>query len=150
MFQSPVDLLNVVPLLGTEFRKVIPVSGIGSSTCSRVALAGPLFVAVTVKVTISPSIGVGLSTAFVTAMSRPPGIVRETCGEVTVPPPAGVALAVAVLVRLPCASTSDALIMKVAVHWVDDGNCPCGSSVVVGHGITPTLLSVTTGLLTET
>src|SRR5262245_59672724 len=148
MFHTPVAELNVVPASGTAPTREFP-GRIGSLMIRPVAFAGPLFVAVTVKVTMSPSIGVGLSTVFVTAMSRPTGIVRKTSGEVTVRPPA-VALAVAVLVRLPCASTSDALIMKVAVHWVDDGNCPCGSSVVVGHGITPTLLSVTTGLLTET
>ena len=108
MFQSPVVELNVVPVLGMAVTKKFPGT-IGSLMCSPVALAGPLFVAVTVKVTMSPMSGVAWSTVFVTAMSRPTASVRDAGGDVTVPPPGGVALAVAVLVRFPCASTSVAL-----------------------------------------
>ena len=55
-------------MLGTAETKVRP-AGRRSVTCTPVALLGPLFVAVTVKVTLAPKLGVAFETIFVTAMS---------------------------------------------------------------------------------
>ena len=58
----------MVPALGAADTKVRP-AGSESVTCTPVALLGPLLVAVTVKVTLEPKLGVALSTILVTAMS---------------------------------------------------------------------------------
>ena len=57
-----------MPTLGAAETKVRP-AGSRSVTCTPVALLGPLLVAVTVKVTLVPRLGVGLSTILVMAMS---------------------------------------------------------------------------------
>src|SRR4029077_20425470 len=56
------------PVLGVPETKVNP-AGSRSVTCTPVALLGPLLVAVRVKVTLLPKLGVALSTVLVTAMS---------------------------------------------------------------------------------
>jgi len=62
-----------VPALGASATKVNP-AGCRSVTCTPVALLGPLFVAVTVKMTLLFWLGVELSTVFVTAMSAATGV----------------------------------------------------------------------------
>src|ERR1700674_2013471 len=66
-FQTPVTGLYV-PALGVAETNVNP-AGTRSVTTTPVALLGPLFVTVTVNVTLELSGGVGLSTTFATAMS---------------------------------------------------------------------------------
>ena len=60
-------------------------AGSRSVTWTPVALSGPLLVAVTVKATLVPKLGVALSTAFVIAMSALGGIgTQGTVGGVIV------------------------------------------------------------------
>jgi hypothetical protein len=49
-------------------------AGKASATLTFVAGSGPRLVRVTVKVTVSPTLGVGLFTIFVTARSAAPGV----------------------------------------------------------------------------
>ncbi len=57
-----------VPVLGVT-EPIVKPAGRASSMLTFVAWAGPLFVTVTVKVTVSPSSGVPLSTIFVMTRS---------------------------------------------------------------------------------
>src|SRR4029077_9939174 len=65
------------PALGVARTSVSP-AGSRSATSTPVALLGPLFVAVTVNVTLLPRFGVGLSTVFVMAMSAATGVTVAT------------------------------------------------------------------------
>src|ERR1700694_4805975 len=68
MFQTPVPALSVAPTAGVAETKVRP-AGSRSVTWTPFAALGPLFVAVTVKVTFVPRSGVALFTTLVIAMS---------------------------------------------------------------------------------
>ena len=116
------------------------------------ASPGPWFVAVTVKVTTSPSKGVALFTLFVTAMSTPTGMLSDEGFEVTLPPVATCAEAVAVLVRRPVVgSTSAARITYVPVQVVEELNAPPGTRVVGRAHVTANPLSSwTVGLFSVT
>src|SRR5260370_395693 len=71
-FQTPVEAAYV-PWLGVENRKDSP-AGSTSCTLTLVALSGPLSVSVTVKVMMSPTLGVGLSTVLLRARSASWGV----------------------------------------------------------------------------
>src|SRR5262245_33327369 len=70
--QVPVALVYV-PWLGVADTKVSP-AGSRSSTATLVAASGPLLVRVTVKVTVAPTLGVGLLTALLTWRSACCGV----------------------------------------------------------------------------
>src|SRR4051812_37483839 len=97
--QTPVACEYVVVPDGVAERNVSP-AGKPSVISTPVASAGPLFVAVTVKVTTSPTFGAALSTVFATAMSA--GVC--TSGFVTVAaaePLAGIVIGFGAIVGVP-------------------------------------------------
>src|SRR5262245_52382364 len=97
-FQIPVALLYV-PWLGVAETKARP-GGSRSVTWTFVAASGPLFTRVTVKVMVSPMLGVGLLTDLETARSACCGV-SVTLAVLLAPIGSNwsAALTVAVLVR---------------------------------------------------
>ena len=106
-----------VPLLG-EAEVIVKPFGIVFSITKFWTSVGPLFVAVTIKVTVSPIFGEALSTVFVSAISASFPMVIATLSEL-LDVSGSELLAVALLVVLvmvvpPVAVLTVALIVKVA------------------------------------